>query len=497
MSKAIKAGERLHGTFQLSSSASCFGELMIDGPKTLLNLSSQSELPVFGSAGDILGTTLDMKKITCIDCIGLSHNRSSKAGEVIHHYVEVFPHFVVIGDEHLNSESACIKRISFTVDDISSLFYDFDAFGFVIDASKVINKVLEQQSKIRYIEAGEYPEIAYFSGKFTVFETDSSIGKITVKHRPISNMGGPDGFYMKSTMYISIEADSPLNFKDALDSATCISRFLSVAAGRVQGIKDIQLEMAEGLHDDFRRPLKVYWSYVPRGAELSDSELKPHPGDVPFDPIQRQDEFSASLRNWIDHDRGRRTARIRYLNCLEKGNSYGVDRLVAAANMFDILPAEAIPAPTALPDDLSKAKSIILDTLKKLPKSQDRDSAISAIARMGKPSLPKKVAHRVQIVTEHMGSAFPNLAFVLKIAVSCRNHFVHGGSNTFNFEAAERFVPFLTDALEFVFSASDLIDAGWDASRWSGEPYGTGHNFARFRWGYQETVSQLKEAMGA
>ncbi len=495
MKKTSKRDKRLHGSFRLPSGLSSFGELVVDGRRTLLSLSSQSELPLLRSVDDILGSTLDGKMITCVDCVGSSRGSSTKGSEVVHHYARFFPHYVVVGDEHVDSRSACIRRISFTVDDISSLFYDFDAFGFVIQASEVIESILAQQSKIRRVEAGEWPRVAYFTGKFTVMEVDSVIGKIAVRHRPTSNMGGPEGFYMKNTMYVSIETNSPVTFEDAMDHATCVARFLSTAAGRMQRILDIQIDITGGQDDARRSPLRVHWSYAPVAAKSSDSERRPRPGDVPLDPVGRQNEFSSVIKNWVEHDQRRKTARVRYLSCLQKGNSYSVDRLVAAANMFDVLPPEATPSPAALPDDLSEAQAAILSMLRKLPRTQDRDSAISAIARLGKPSLPKKVAHRVQIITDQVGPKFPDLANVLRIAISCRNHFVHGSSDTFDFTAVEPFVPFLTDALEFVFSASELIEAGWDASRWCREPHGTGHNFARFRWGYIETVSQLKKAM--
>jgi len=246
-----------------------------------------------------------------------------------------------------------------------------------------------------------------------------------------------------------------------------------------------------------RDSLRVHWNYAPKAQKSGDSQRNPSPGDVPLDPVRRGAEFNSVIKYWIEHDRERRTARVQYLSCLQRGNYYSVDRLVAAANMFDVLPSEATSVPSELSDDLSEARSSILSTLRKLPRSQDRDSAISAIARMGKPSLPKKVAHRARIVTEQVGSAFPDLAYVLKTAISCRNQFVHGGSDTFDFEAAEPFVPFLTDALEFVFSASEFIEAGWDAAGWNREAHGTGHNFARFRWGYKEIVFKLKETLGS
>lgn len=488
--------ERLNGTFQFPSGVNCFGELVLDGRQTLLKLSSQAELPLLRSADTILGATLDGRKISCLECVSSSQSRTTKGGLTVHHQASVFPHYAVIGDEYVDSESACIRRVSFTVDDASSLFYDFDAFGFVIDASKIIDSVLEQQSKIRHVEAGEWPEIAYFTGRFTVAKVDTAIGRLTARHRPISNSGGPDGFYMKNTIYILIEPHNPITFEDAIDRVGCVARFLSVVAGRMQGIADIQIGLAGEHADERQAPLNVHWSYAPKAQKSSDSLRAPSPGDLPLDPVRRRAEFNSVIKHWIEHDSDRRTARIRYLNCLQKGNEYGVDRLVAAANMFDVLPPEATPEPSELPAELLEARTSILSILKKLPRSQDRDSAISAIARMGRPSLPKKVAYRAGIVTTQVGGAFPDLAYVIKTAISCRNYFVHGGSGTFNFEAAQPFVPFLTDALEFVFAASELIEAGWDGARWNHDPHGTGHNFAMFRWGYREVIPQLKRALG-
>ncbi|MFA1722710.1 HEPN domain-containing protein, partial [Xanthomonas campestris] len=94
-------------------------------------------------------------------------------------------------------------------------------------------------------------------------------------------------------------------------------------------------------------------------------------------------------------------------------------------------------------------------------------------------------------------AAFPNLDYLLKKAVACRNYFVHGSSESFDFNAIKDFVPFLTDALEFTFAAADLIEVGWDSSVWVKEPYGHGHSFARFRSGYREHLEQLKKVRKA
>lgn len=126
----------------------------------------------------------------------------------------------------------------------------------------------------------------------------------------------------------------------------------------------------------------------------------------------------------------------------------------------------------------------------------ERDSVMMALGRMGEPSLPKKVLHRVNIVVRHLGHKFPELALVAKTAVKCRNYFVHGGSGDFNYVAIEPLMSFLTDALEFIFAASDLIEAGWDANSWSSKLQGGGHNFTRFRMGYNKNLAELKAALG-
>ena len=126
------------------------------------------------------------------------------------------------------------------------------------------------------------------------------------------------------------------------------------------------------------------------------------------------------------------------------------------------------------------------------PAGIDRKRALSALGRLGKPSLPKKVAHRVAIIDSQLGELFPELQFVTSIAVRCRNFFVHGSSTDFDYQKIEPFVPFLTDSLEFVFAASDFIDAGWDAKRRETCLQGRGHSFARFRAGYDMQLAELQ-----
>ena len=189
-------------------------------------------------------------------------------------------------------------------------------------------------------------------------------------------------------------------------------------------------------------------------------------------------------------------ARVRYHGCLRKGNSYDVDRLIAAANMFDILPKEAVPLASEMPAELVAAQTECRAIFKHL-RGVERDSVVMALSKMGEPSLPKKVLHRVSMVHRALGHRFPELALVARNAIKCRNFFVHGGSHNFNYPAFESLTSFFTDALEFIFAASDLIEAGWDARAWNSGGSVGGHSFSRFRDSYGMSLAELKTVLGS
>lgn len=54
---------------------------------------------------------------------------------------------------------------------------------------------------------------------------------------------------------------------------------------------------------------------------------------------------------------------------------------------------------------------------------------------------------------------------------------------------------FLTDALEFVFAASDLIESGREAAAWSKRSSVMAHPFSRFRLDYAQNLTDLKNLL--
>lgn len=486
---------RFLGLFTLADGQSAIGELRLKGANTLLKVHSDQVLASATSTTSVEGTAYTGERLTLIDCHSPGSGNTGFKDDPRKYYADIFPHYVSVGRSHLNPNQPYINAIHFATTDLMTLFYDFDAFSHVIDAKPIIDLVLQERRKTRPVESGEQPLIAYFTGKDCIIEVLTTIGKVSAHHRPSYSLGGPTGVFVKNHIVVSVEPVRPVTFSVAIDNMHEVVDFLSVAAGRTQGISQIQITTTESL-DERPQSLTIHPSLL-RKVRKNDEQHKPHPGDIPLDPIQRPIEFKTVLSNWIDRHSDWRVARARYLGCLRKANKYSVDRLVAAANMFDILPQDAVPLTAELPEDLAATRDACKAMLRKLPAGIDRNSALDALGRLGKPSLPKKVLHRVSIVDSNLGRVFPDLQLVAGVAIKCRNFFVHGSSGDINYQAIESLIPFLTDTLEFIFAASDFIEAGWDAQRWSSEAFGWGHSFTRYRAEYDVALAELKYAIAA
>lgn len=265
---------------------------------------------------------------------------------------------------------------------------------------------------------------------------------------------------------------------------------LGVLAGRKQSIESISIDLVDELGKE-SSSLDLHWMFGPKAAKQNE----PRTADIPLDAVHRPEEFKTTLVAWLSLESTRRIARIRYADCMGRSNAYSIDRLVAAANMFDIFPIESDQLTMSLSDDLALAQQECREIFKRLPGGPERDSVLGALGRMGKPSLTTKVLSRAAVVTEKLGAKLPGLELAAKTSIRVRNYFVHGSLNGLDYEKLEALTPFLTDTLEFIFASSDLIDTGWNAEIWSSERHGYGHSFARFLRNYQDEMNNLKEAL--
>lgn len=488
---------KLLGTFEIPRGPSVFGELLLNGRHSALSLRHDTFFFVNEKTETIRGTLHDLTRVTCLRCIPLESFGEQHRGPLSAHTARCFPHFIAHGDCFLDPQAAVIHSISFVVSDAYTLFYDWDAFGHLIDAKPHIEAIVKANSESigRDIPVGPDPHIVYFTGRCDIFSVPTVLGVIAARHHPRWSLGDPSGVHIGNEIIVTIAPLAPINFDDALERTSAVLRFLSLAVGRNQGLADMWLEV--GGTDGVRTQLQLHWSHPPARQEQRPGHPgSPQPYDLPLDPVGRRTEFESVLANWLEADPKRRDARTRFTGCWSKFDYYDADRIVAAANMFDLLPADAVPQRNTLPADLQEARDRCIEILDKLPKGIERDSALGALKRLKTASLPRKVLNRVAIVQRAAGDRYPELELVVREAVKCRNHYVHGSKEKIDYVRRGDLVAFLTDTLEFVFAASELVEAGWGVSPQSWEASGWGHPFARFRSSYAIGLAQLKAALG-
>ncbi len=294
---------------------------------------------------------------------------------------------------------------------------------------------------------------------------------------------------LKNTIFVTIAFKEAVNFEDAIFHTSTLLRYLGILVGRPQNL----LELSFRVESDNERPvlLKVYWSMAPK-REPSHGEQKPRPADVLLDAVRQPEAFSRVLGKWLDRQQAWDDARLRFFNSFADQQHYSIDRLIGSANMFDILPSSAVPPDVQLSEELKAAKEECRKIFQQLEVSSERDSVLNALGRVGKSNLKQKIRHRAQPLIEAVGKRFPELVTVTDEAVNCRNHYVHGSEPRFNYSDNFGTVFFLTNTLEFVFAASDLIEAGWDVKAWSELSTTMSHPFARYRINYDLHLKELK-----
>jgi hypothetical protein len=487
----VLEGAHVGGRFEVGSDREVVGELRVSGEQTELYLTSKDDFPAPGFGQDyIKGSTHELTKLSLFRCIRRSGPiQGTRNGERFVAY-EVFPHEIVHGSRHLGKDEAAVREISFRIDDGDALFYDFDAFGHVLNPEPFIEVIANANSAVtgRKVETGPVPQIAYFDGKTDLLTAVTAIGEVNVRRGVAYNLGGPGGVKLEGRLSFAISFEEPVTLAHAIDAQSILLRFLELIAGRPQNCADVAIKVGSEGDETY---LQVYRS-SPRARSQSAERQAPSPRDVLIDATGGREATALLLANWIEADQKRRDARVRFSHAFSNQRFYSEDRLIAASNMFDILPSSAVPPDADVGADLASARDKAITLFLELPATPQRDSVLSALGRVGKNNLRSKILHRALLVNAAVRPLIPEVDFVIGEAVKCRNHYVHGSEPSFDYRGEGRDLPtFFTDALEFIFGASELIEAGWGMQAW--KLRGTGeHPFADVLRVWPLAVSDLK-----
>jgi hypothetical protein len=475
------------------------GELRVAGRNTSLYLHDDSPFFAYSPPdGCITGVLRDFTRISLIGCQTSEWGDYSRRNRGRHErsfYAKLFPHFVLEGELHLGSTDAVIVECTLVLDDAPALFYDFDAFGTLIDSSPYIETIVAGNKLDRPVPIGPEPQIAYFTGKRIIVEADTAIGRVLVQHNPLfdlNTIGGPRGVRIDNVITINIMMPSAVIFDDMFSRVLRLLRFLQIVIGRPQSVEEFHVIVQD---DEVRHRLQVHWSLGPsREQRPGDEKRSLQPADLLLDPVGRTEEFNRVMCSWLASDEERDDARQRLQACFSQ-QEYSVDRLVSAANVFDILPSSAVPPDVGLSDELSDAKERCREIFRQLPTSYERDSVLGALGRVGKAALKHKTRHRAKHLLKGIGrrrNMFPDLVFVLNQAVDCRNHYVHGSRPRFDYRRNPHLVSFFVDTLEFVFAAAELLECGWDLPAFLERGTTMSHRFGAYSVNYGLCLDALR-----
>jgi hypothetical protein len=362
------------------------------------------------------------------------------------------------------------------------LFYDFDAFGKVTDPGPHMKRIIEEKKgKGRDIALGEHPMLFYFTGKYEVFKAETVFGTITATHSPSHSLPGPRGINVDNKIHVNIAFSQGVTVEEAIAKVDTLLRFLEIIAGRPQSVLRLIFRLAG--NEEAPTLLNVYWC-MPPSRDAGDTGRQPHAASLPIQAARTPDYFAAVLTAWLGRHHAWRDARFRFSSSFALQHRFTLDRLVGVANMFDILPHSAVPVSVSLTQELEDAKKASRELFKKLTASAEQESILNALGRLGKSTLKHKVRHRAKVTLDRIPATFPELDLVLDEAVRCRNYFVHGTKGKIDYGDEFDQVIFFTEALEFVFAASDLVECGWDIEAWSKQSSIVSHPFDRFRLDY-------------
>ena len=339
-------------------------------------------------------------------------------------------------------------------------------------------------------QISDHPHLLYFSGLWEIMACETKIGKISLTNRISQRERGAAGIGIDNEVTVNIEFSEPKTTDAATHALYTLHRLFELSLGHRQRYGWIELELTHRSKEtgyDLPQTARMYWSLCNEHAE---SDSKVNLRDVLLSPDRRPEEFAKIAIGWMESAEIMGDPRERFATSFF--GSYGINRVVGAANMFDLLPASHAPKTKEVDCSLQDAVTKSRNMFAALPDSFARQSVLSALGRVGTASRRDKVRYRADKILAVAEDKFPDLYLPCNHAVLCRNHYVHGSKAAFDYQKHFMEFAFITNTLELVFAISDLLDLGWDLKRWMDEGTSMTHPFSAYIVNYAESIHRLK-----
>ncbi len=439
------------GKFTIAPGKEVHGKLTLAGEDSCLDVWSNNVHDVLIS--EITGTVTGVlhnsgKSVSIISCclVDPVYQKENK------YFVRIGANLILIGDDHFRPDKDTVCEVSMVIDDATVLFPDVST-----------------------------------DGKVEIFVANTKLGKISASRTNILDPLGILDDVERDMISVNLRPVKTC-FKEIMERTLYkIQGLLGLLIGRPQNI--VELTIATG---PSQAPLQVYVHRLPEYRRFKNTEHRP---DSLINATQQPKEFARILENWFERDDTWHEARRRFFNNVGPQYIYSEVRLIIVANLFDILPDNAIPSKIKLSAELECARDQCKSIFKKLKeKTPERARLLDALGRIGQSSLREKINYRNQLLIDQIGDQIPDIDTVIKEAVECRNHYVHGSKDSrIDYSKNRGTEVFLTETLEFVFVTSDLIDSGWNIKKWwqdCHDPY-YDHPFAMYLNSYEKQLQEF------
>ena len=400
------------------------------------------------------GTTAEAKAVSVFDCLDSQPTMvSGKRYSGFHGGVRFG--FVTVGHgEHLEADEEAVIAAEFSFEELEWLSRTgLDGpYSYIPDPDPALIESLRRHKPEYMPDVGDGAMIAYFGGETSVLpETQTEIGTVSIDRGLEVLVGG--GVSFKDKPALVIDFGTPVTVHEASDRMDALRHFFGLAMGYLPVVKGARVATSHRKGGDGRqRPAFDLDLHCPGRRPGSKGRLGRRLLDCDGQP--RKDELGTVMTNWFTRNSNpeRRDANWRFFDCFLEGRQFSINRIIAAANMFDLLPKGDWPDP-----------------------------------RM--KDLKKKIRHKARSVQQAIGAnRLPRLEEVADHAVDCRNHYVHGNPAKLDYDRVHT-KAFLTDTLEFVYAVAELVECGWNARRLHGLQPGD-HPFASYLKAYDLRLSQ-------
>jgi hypothetical protein len=369
---------------------------------------------------------------------------------------------MILGDENVIPEKDKFNSISITVGNSRKLLLNLDSFGFVNVPTPELINALNEQPKTPNFDKAKRPVLAYFNGDCEIFKQDTKLGIISARNSIRHNyFGDASGVKIDNEVIITIEFHDGLYVDEALKQANLVSLFLRFIGGQGLFFNNITMKKVDQdnceyfVHHDSHE-----WKSISNGDDYTSPLL-----DL------TSEGFPELLRRWFEKE-DRTNVRYSFYDTYFK-DVFTSDRLIAAANMFDIFPSTESEPSEAISSDTQKSLEKLLEYIESnfsnnLEIKKQLNSSVGYIAKKPKnrkKALKERIQERLEIIRPELKGLnlkIDELEFVIELGKQARNYYVHGKRpSKLSPEQCTKYKGLFIIAFEYIYALSELVECGW------------------------------------